>query len=139
MGNLIPENKIRLPQGVQLFLSHLANHANSQSRPRERLTHYQIFRQIQLPAQLPYFILKQQPQRLDNLLKIHIIRQTAHIMMTLNHRRITRAGFNYIWINRTLDQIIHLANFFRLCLKDANEFLANNLAFPFRLRYSGQF
>ena len=112
--------------------------ADGKAGAGEGLAHHQILRQTQLTAQLPHLVLKEHPQRLDDLLEIHIIRQTAHIVMALDHGCVTCAGLDHIRVNRTLSQVIHLTDFFGFRLKDPDEFLADDLPFALRLADAGQ-
>ena len=57
--------------------------------------------------------------------------------MALDHRCRRRSAFDNIRIQRSLDQEIHCADFFRFRLKDPNKFFPNNLAFALRFRYAG--
>ena len=91
-----------------------ADDTNGQTGPREGLAHDQIFRKVQLPAQLTNLILKEKPQRLDDLFEIHIVRKTAHIVVALDDSGIPQAGLDHIGVNGALDQVIYLADLFRI-------------------------
>ena len=112
--------------------------ADGKAGAGEGLAHHQILRQTQLTAQLPHLVLEEHPQRLDDLLEIHIIRQAAHIVMALDHSGVTGAGLDHIRVNRTLSQVIHLADLFGFLLKDPDEFLADDLPLALRLADAGQ-
>ena len=58
--------------------------------------------------------------------------------MALDHSSVTGAGLDHIRVNRTLSQVIHLADFFGFRLKDPDEFLADDLPFALRLADAGQ-
>ena len=49
----------------------------------EGLTEYQVFGQSELKACGPYLILEEQPQRLDDLLEVHMLGKSAYIVMGL--------------------------------------------------------
>ena len=64
-GDLLPEDGVRVPEGVQFLFGQVADDPDGKAGARERLPHDQIFRQSQLPAQLAHLVLEQQAQRLD--------------------------------------------------------------------------
>ena len=106
---------------------------------REGLTEYQVFRNAKLQTYLAHLILKQISKRLDNLLKIYIVRQSAYIMMRLNHSRLAaQARFYHIWINRSLYQEVHRTDFLGFFFKYTNKFFSDYFPLLLRILNPGQ-
>src|SRR5699024_7235616 len=80
-GDLLPVDGVGVPEGIQLLLGQIADHTDGQAGAGEGLAHDQVLGQAQLAAQLTHLILKQQPQGLDDLLEVHIVRQTTHVVV----------------------------------------------------------
>ena len=133
LGDLIAEDEVRVAQDVQLILGHRAEAADGQTRARERLAHDQILRQAELAAERTHLVLKQQTQRLNDLLEIHKVRQAADVVVALDDGSDIRAGFDHVGIDRTLSQIVDRADLLALFLKDADELLADDLALGLRV------
>lgn len=111
------------------------------AKPRagEGLTPHQALRQAQGNAQLAYFVLKEPAQGLDNFLKVHAIRQTAYVVVTLDNGALTaQATLHHIGINGSLRQEIHLPDLFRLFFKYADKFFAYYFTLLFRFCYTGK-
>ena len=122
-----------------LFRSYIADDADCQTRTRERLTCYQVFRQAQLTTGLTNLVLEQITQRLNDFLEINKVRQTANIMMALNSCRFAaEAAFYNVRINGSLCQIVNSTDFLSFFFKYANEFFADNFTFSFRSSYACQ-
>ena len=138
LGNFLPENEIGILQNGKFFIGNFSNDSDGQSRAWERLPPNQFFRQTKCNTKLPYFILKQQPQRFNDLLEVHIIRQTAYIMMGLDHSCIPASAFDHVRINGALYKIVHCTNLLGFPFEYPNEFLANDFPLPFRIGYTGQ-
>ena len=138
LGDLVPEDEVRLAQGVQLLLGDLADHPDGKARTREGLAHDQILRQAQLPAQLADLVLEQHPQGLDDLLEVHVVRQAAHVVVALDDGGIAGAGLDHVGIDGALDQVVHLPDLLGLRLKDPDELLTDDLPLPLRLGDAGQ-
>ena len=110
-------------RSIRLLLGDLADDSDGKTGTGEGLTLHQILGKAQLPSQRTNLILKQHPQRLNDLLEIHIIRQTAHIMMALNHSCIAGTGLDDVGIDGALNQIVHGADLLAFLLEypDATE------------------
>ena len=134
LGDLIAEDEVRVAQDVELILGHRAEAADGQTRARERLAHDQILRQAELAAERAHLVLKQQTQRLNDLLEIHKVRQAADVVVALDDGGDIRAGFDHVGIDRTLSQIVDRADLLALFLKDADELLTDDLALRLRVR-----
>ena len=138
LGDLVPEDEIGLAEGVGLLFGDLADDADGKAGTGEGLAGHQVLGQAQLPAQLADLVLEQQTQGLNDLLKVHIVRQAAHVVVALDDSGIAGAGFNHVGIDGALGQEVHGANLFGFFFKDADELLANDLALALRLADAGQ-
>ena len=84
LGNLVPEDEVSLPQQVGLGLGDVADDTDGQTGAGEGLAADQVLGQAQLTAQLTDLVLEQQAQGLDDLLKVHIVWQAAHVVVALD-------------------------------------------------------
>ena len=134
------------PDGVG-FLYHLdlirrdfADDADGKAGAGERLAADEVFRQTQLTAGLTGLILKEVTQRLDDLLEIDVIRQTAYIVVRLDDGAFAaEAAFHDVGVDGALREEIDGANLLCFFFKDADELFADDLALLLRLRYAGEF
>ena len=93
-----------------------------------------------MKTNLADFILEEVTKGFDNFLEIDIVRQTSHIVVRFDGRRLSaQTGLYYIGINGPLHQIVHLADLLGLCLKDTDELLADDLALSLRFLDTSQF
>ena len=60
-------------------------------------------------------------------------------MVALDGGGVARAGFDDVGVDRALNKVAHFSDLFRLILKDADEFLADDLALLFGLCYAREF
>src|SRR6059036_1800612 len=84
-------------------------------------------------------IFEQLAQWFDQL-QMHPFRQPSHIMMRLDglRRSLYRDRFDHIRIQCALNQVVDRPNSLRFFLKDADEFISDELAFLFRVADPGQ-
>ena len=80
---LLDINGIGTPQDVAIFLFHLAEDAHPKTRAGERVTPDHLMRQTEFFPDRTHLIFKQLPERLQQF-ELHIIRQTADIVMALD-------------------------------------------------------
>ena len=123
------------PDGVgilhdgDLLRSYIANDADSQARAGERLAGDQVLRQTQLAAGLADLVLEQVAQGLYDFLKVHVVRQTADIVMALDGGRFAaEAALDHVGVNRALGQEVHSTDLFCLILEHADEFFTDDFA-----------
>ena len=57
-----------------------------------------------------------------------MLREAAYIVVGLDHCRFSKAGFDDIGVNGSLNQIVYGADFFCFLLKYTDKFFADNLA-----------
>ena len=130
--DLLTENRVRLAQNVALLLGDLAGDADAEAGTRERLAHNEILRQTELKAELTDLVLEQHAQRLDDLLEVDEIRQTADIVMALDDGCVILAGLDDVRIDGALCEVVHLADLradlLAHLLEGADELRADRLA-----------
>ena len=72
-------------------------------------------------------------------LEIHVIRQSSHVVVGLDHSGFTaQAAFHHVRINGSLHQEIHSSDLLCLFLKHADKLLADDLSLFLRLFHAGQ-
>src|SRR5215208_576798 len=93
-----------------------------------------LFRHSQFPSDKSYFVLEQLAQRFDQF-QIHLLRQTADIVMTLNHSRWTTHGnrLDHVRIKCALDKVTNVAQLSCLFFKDINEHFPDPFSLLFRI------
>jgi len=130
-------NGIRFLDDFYFFFRDLTDDADAESRTRERLTHDKFFRNPEMKSYLPYLILEQVAQRLDDFLEINIVRKSADIVVRFDDGRFTaQSAFHDVRINSALYQIIHRSDFLRFFFEDAYEFLADDFSLFFGFRHA---
>src|SRR5699024_290667 len=134
------------PDGVgilhdsHLLGRHIADDADGKPRAGEGLAGYQILRQAQFTPRLPDFIFEQVAQRFYDFLKIHIVRQTAHIVVALDRGGLAaQAALHHVGVDGALRQKIYRADLFGFLFKDADKLLPDDLALAFGGFHTGQF
>ena len=121
-------------QDVQAFPVDLAQDADGQARPGEGVAPDQAVRQAQFPAHLPDFVFEELPQGLQQL-QGHDLRQAADVVVGLDGGRRALEGdaFDDVRVQGALGQVFHPAQLLGLRREDADEFVADALAFLFRV------
>ena len=98
-----------------------------------------MLRDTKLQSYLTDLILEQVAQRLDDLLEIYIVGQTAYVVVGLDHCGFAAQSTLYhVGINGSLYQEIHGTDLLRLFLEYTDELFADDLSLMLRLGYSGQ-
>src|ERR1700722_7989065 len=121
---------------IDVFLFQFSEHANAETRSRERMTVDELARQAQLHADATHFVLEQFAQRLEQF-QMHAFGQSAHIVMRLDHMRLAgfaSGGFDYVGIDRALRQPADAVELRGLFFKYLDEHSAYRLALGFRIR-----
>src|SRR6185503_18562682 len=80
--HFLDDDAVGFAQDLAARWRHLAENAHGKSRPREGLAINNFFGHTEFEPELPYFVLEQTLQRLDEL-ELHFLRQTAHIVVAL--------------------------------------------------------
>ena len=135
---LLAVDRVGKAQRVGLLLGDLAHDANGKTRAGERLAGDEILGQPQLAAELTHLVLKEQAQRLDDLLEVDIVGKTADVVVALDDRGAAEAGLDHVGIDRALREEIDRADLFRLFLEHADELLADDLALALGIGHAGE-
>ena len=112
---------------------------NREPWSRERLAHHKLFIEVHLAADLPHLVLEELAERFDEL-HAHPRRQTADVVVALDHRRLPDDGnrFDDVRIQRALSQEIDLAELCRLRLEHVDERRTDDLPLLLRIGYPGE-
>ena len=94
------------------------------------MTGDQMLRHSQLTTHTTHLVLKQPLQRFTEL-QVHLLGQTAHIMVTLDHLTRDIQRLDTVGIDRTLSQPFGIRDLLRLGIENLHEITTNNLAFLF--------
>src|SRR6185369_3367309 len=107
---LFVEYSIRGLHEADLLFRDVTKNAHSQTRTREWMASKDLLRNVQLSSDQTHFIFEQLAQRLDQL-EVHLLRKSADVVMTLDHRRWTthRNRLNDVRIQRALHEITDIA------------------------------
>ena len=135
---LFAVDRVGKAQRVGLLLGDLAHDADGKTRAGERLAGDEILGQAQLAAELAHLVLKEQAQRLDDLLKVDIVGKTADVVVALDDRGAAEAGFDHVGVDRALRKEVDRADFLRLFLEHADELLADDLALALGIGHAGE-
>ena len=119
---LLAEDSVSLAQGVQTVTGDGAKAAHAQTGAGEGLTVDHAVGQTQSIADNAHFVLVQQLDRLYQL-KLHILGQTANIVVGLYAVRL-----KYIGVNGALSKEAHAVELGSLFVKDLDKFVADDLA-----------
>ena len=124
---LLAQDGIGLTQRLQTIARDGTQAAHTQTRTREGLTINHIVRQTQLYTTGTHLILEELTQRLHEG-KLQILRQTAHVVVRLNHLGRLRTALHDVGIDRTLTQEVDTVQLAGLLLKDADKLATDDLA-----------
>src|SRR5699024_3849968 len=138
LGDLFPVDGIGILHDAHFLGGYFADDTDSQTGAGEWLTDYQVFRNTQFQAHLADLILKEEAQRLYDLLEINVIGETAYVVVGLDHSGFAQTGFDHIRIDGSLYQEIHSADLLCFFLENADELFADDLALLLRLFHAGQ-
>lgn len=136
LGNLFAIDGVGLLHNLDLLCRDLANDADAEAGAGERLTIDEMLGDAKLATSLSHLILEQEAQRLDDLLEVNAVGQSADIVVALDDGGLAEAALNDVGINRPLHKEIDLADLLRFGFKDTDEFLADDLALLLRLGHS---
>ena len=135
--DFLAQNRVALANGFQLVRRDVAHDADRQTGAGERLTPNHVVRHAQLLADLANLVLEQHAERLHQTageLRAHIGRQTADVVVRLNHRAaLDRAGFDHVRVNRALREEFHALELLGLVGEAVDELAADQLALRLRV------
>lgn len=123
-------NVIGILHDTNLLCSYLTDNTDTKSRSREWLTEDKFLRDAKLQTRFADFIFEEVAQRLDDFLEIHIIRETADVVVGLDHCGFSaKSGLYHIRVDGSLCQEIHGSDLLCLFLEDTDKFLSDNFTF----------
>ena len=79
-ADLLEQHGVGVAQDVEPLARHLADDADREPRPRERLAPHHPLGQAELLADAAHLVLEDQPQRLDEL-EVHVLGQAADVVV----------------------------------------------------------
>ena len=134
-------NRIGPTQNIDGVGRDFTEHANGQSRARERMPSHHFFREPQLTTHVAHFVLKQFAKRFDEL-ELHVRLEAAHVVVRLDRsRRTTRRAHRLddIGIQRALHQKLGaLPRCRRRILEHVDERVSDDLALLFRIALTSE-
>ena len=135
--HFLAEDRVRFAQYAELLFRDLAHTAHRKSRSGERLAVYDGFRKSEFTSQRAHLVLEKSAQRLDYADESALLRQSAHVVVALDVRAVVRAALYDVGIYRPLREETIIV-FRALALEHADELLADDLSFLFRLGHAGE-
>jgi hypothetical protein len=145
-GEFGASNRIRLPKQLQAVAGDLADNADAEAWPGERLAAHDHLGQSELTPNRPHLVLEQGAERLDER-ELQVFGQAAHIVMTLDVRSArTTTRFDNIRVERALHQKVDRRAIPRRfsdeisgrSLEGADEFAPDDLALGLRVAHTGE-
>ena len=88
-------------QNAHLFTCDIAQNSHSKARPREGVTLNQMLGHLQLVAHTAHLVLEQPPQRFAQL-QLHILWQTAYIVVALDGHSGYAQALYAVWVDGSL-------------------------------------
>ena len=101
------------------------------------MTLQQVGHHAQFSAHASHLILEEQTQRLDEL-QLHLLRQAAHVVMTLDHRARDGERLDDVRIDRALTEPAYVVQLVRLLVEDVDEAPADDLTLLLGVGDAGQ-
>ena len=137
--HFLDHNRIGAPQQRQAVGRHLAQDPHREPRTREWLSDHELLVEPHLAPDLAHLVLEQLAQRLDQR-HPHPVRQAAHVVVALDHRRLTDDGnrFDDIGIERALREKVDLAELRGFRLEDVDEGGADGFALLLGIGHAGE-
>ena len=120
--DLFAQNRVRIADNLELLFRDFAHDADRKTRARERLTPDNILIKANFQAHLSDFILKEVSQRL-NQLKLHILREAAHIVVAFDDLSGIGAALNDVRIDGALNEPLDPLELVGLFLENADKLL----------------
>ena len=119
-------------QDVDALGGDLADDADAEAGPRERLAPDDALGQTELLADGAHLVFEQQAQRLDQL-EAHLLGQPADVVVALDLGRLTRAALDHVAVEGALHEEPRVGELARLLFEAADELLADDLALALRV------
>ncbi len=133
-GDLLPEDGVAFPHDFSFLRSDLPDDPDGDSGTGEGLAPDEFSRQAQGFAQGTDLVLEQHAQRFDELREAQLLRQAAHIVVTLDDGCVgTLAALDHVRIDGALGKVVHLSELSGFRLKYFDKVPADNMPFFLRL------
>ena len=126
--HMLNVNVIGILQDAYLLTSDVAQYAHGQAWSREGMALDKPFRHLQLVAHTAHLVLEEPLQGLAKL-QVHLLGQSAHVVMALDDHARNAETLNAVWIDSALSQPLGIGNLLGLGVEHLHEITANNLAF----------
>ena len=123
---------IGILQDTHFLGGDVAQNTDSQTRTGEGMTRDEMLGHAQLAAHTAYLVLEQPLQRFTEL-QLHVLGQSAHIMMALDDLARDVQTLNAIGINGALCQPTSIGNFPGFGIENLNKVATDNLTFLLRV------
>lgn len=136
LGDLFAIDGVGLLDDLDLFRRDLADDADAKAWARERLAIDQMIGNAQLAPCFSHLVLEQETQRLDDLLEVDAVGQSADVVVALDDGGLAEAALDDVRIDRSLHEEVDLADLLRFGLEDTDELLADDLALLLRLGHA---
>ena len=128
---------ISILQDTYLLRRDIAQDTHSQTRTREGVTGNQVFGHAQLATYTTHLVLKQPLQGLTQL-QMHLLRQTAYIMMALDHLAGDVQRLDTVGIDRALSQPFGIGNLLGLGIEYLDEVATDDLSLLLWIGHASQ-
>jgi hypothetical protein len=105
LAHLLLQDRVGLAQRGEPLLGDVADDADREAGPRERLAPDHPLRHTELLADAAHLVLEEQPQRLDEL-HLHVGRQAADVVVRLDRLgdAVGAARLDHVGVERPLDE-----------------------------------
>ena len=122
-------------QNLHLLTGDVAQNAHCQAWSREWVTLNQAVGHFKLTAHTAHLVLKEPLQRLAQL-QVHFFRQTAHIVVALDHLAGDVQALDAVGIYGALRQPFSVGNLLRLGVEHLHKVAANDFTLLFRIGHT---
>ena len=132
------ENVVSFLQHPYFLARDVAENAHRQSGTGEGVAIDKVFGHAHLASHAAHLVFEEPLQRFADA-QVHFLRQSAHIVVTLDDLAGNVERFDAIRVDRALCQPLRIGDFHGFCVKYVDESRTDDLAFAFRLFHSGEF
>ena len=126
---------VSILKDTYLLGGNITEDTNGKTRTRERMTGNQMLRHTELTTHTAHLILKQPLQGFTEL-QMHLLGQSTHIMVTLDHLTRDIQRLDTVGINRALCQPFGIGNLLGLSIENLHEITTNNFALLLRISHT---
>ena len=138
--HLVAEDEVRLAEDVELLLGELADAADREAGPRERLAHDHLLGEAEELADLADLVLVEVLHGLDKALEEDVLRKPADVVVRLHGLVPAHARLDDVGVDRALpeevDVAVLLLEVARGVREDLDELAADDLALRLRIGHA---